>query len=68
MTVKILLKQVREKKGLSLNDLSRLSGVSPQYLSTLEKGKKNPSLDIVDKLCKALEVQVGELLLYEADV
>jgi transcriptional regulator with XRE-family HTH domain len=36
MAVIINLKKARDEKGMSLNDLARASGLSPQYLSKLE--------------------------------
>lgn len=65
MTVKIKLKEVREMRELSVNELARSTGLSPQYLGKLERSEGNPSLQVIDKLCKALKVQPGALLAYE---
>lgn len=65
MVVKILLRQVRDGKKLSMNEMARLTGLSPQYLGRLENNKGNPSLATLDILCKHLEVQPGDLLKYE---
>lgn len=65
MVVKIKLKEVREMRGLSVNELARSTGLSPQYLGKLERSEGNPSLQVIDKLCKALEAQPGVLLVYE---
>ncbi|MEM9006531.1 MAG: helix-turn-helix transcriptional regulator [Cyanobacteria bacterium P01_F01_bin.86] len=59
MTVIIKLKQARDEKGLSLNDLARVSGLSPQYLSKLENGGGNPSLKAINAICKGLEMKDG---------
>lgn len=67
MTVKVLLKQVREAQKLSLNDLARLTSLSPQYLSRLENGHHNPTLNTINMLCKGLKVQPGDLLVYIED-
>jgi XRE family transcriptional regulator, regulator of sulfur utilization len=67
MTVKILLKKVRKDKNLSINDMARLTGLSPQYLGKLEKNKGNPSLSVLNTLCKCLSVNPGDLLEYSDD-
>lgn len=55
------LKQIRNRKNLSLFDLSKLSGLSKSYLNEIEKGKKFPREDKIESLSKVLEVSVKEL-------
>jgi len=51
------LKKIRESKNIGINELGRLTGLSPSYLSALEKGKKtNPSRETIEKIANALEV------------
>lgn len=46
--------------------LAEETGISKDYISALERGKtKNPSLDIMKKLSKALNVSVAELFFTE---
>jgi transcriptional regulator with XRE-family HTH domain len=42
--------------------LGEKTGVSQQYVAMLEKGERTPSLAMLKKLARALEVEVGELL------
>ncbi|GAA0860172.1 hypothetical protein GCM10008916_25330 [Clostridium nitritogenes] len=57
------LRQCRLEKKLSMNALSKLSGVSSSYISDLENGKNNrPSVDILYRLADALGVSRNELL------
>jgi len=57
------IKNLRKKKGLTLQELSQRSGVSPGYISMLERGfKKSPTLDVLKKLAKGLEVNLSELI------
>lgn len=50
------LKQAREDKGWSQNELSIRSGVSQTYISDLEAGRMtNPTINVVSKLCAALK-------------
>jgi transcriptional regulator with XRE-family HTH domain len=58
-----VLKQIRETKGLSQLDLAKRAKVSQGYLSDLEAGqKKNPGIETLRKIAKALGVPVTELL------
>lgn len=57
-----LLVQLRVAKGWSQTKLAEASGVSQTYISDLEAGKKNPTVLILQKLAKALEVPISQLL------
>jgi transcriptional regulator with XRE-family HTH domain len=54
---------LREARGLTIEELSRATGVSVSYLSRLETGlRKVPSVFIVYKIAKVLGVTVEKLL------
>ena len=58
-----VLKKLRIAKGLTQEQLGNKVGVSDAYITMLETGaRKNPSLDLLGRLAKALKVKVGELL------
>lgn len=49
------LKQLRLDKGYTLEELSRLTGLSTTYLNSIENGyQRNPSLDTIDKIAIGL--------------
>ncbi|MYL54334.1 helix-turn-helix domain-containing protein [Pontibacillus yanchengensis] len=57
------IKDLRTKRGLSLTELSRESGVSKSYLSFLERGmQQNPSIEVIEKIAHALKVDVHTVL------
>ncbi|UMB79208.1 XRE family transcriptional regulator [Dickeya fangzhongdai] len=56
------IKQLRITRNISLNDLSRLSGVSKAALSKLESGHSNPRVDTLDAIASALRVPLSDLL------
>jgi len=56
------LKALRERRGLTQEQLSEKSGVSRTYLARLETGRQDPTLSTLEKLAKALGVKVGKLL------
>ena len=59
----LCIKFRREEKGLSLNEMANLTGVSGSYINRLEKGERRaPSLPIMQAIAKALDFDVAELL------
>ena len=63
MTVKgNKIRELREERGLTLNELSKKAGLSISYLSEIERGSKKPSLKTIDKIAKALNVNKAQIL------
>jgi transcriptional regulator with XRE-family HTH domain len=63
--------RVRDRRlalGLSQETLSHRSGIARAYVGSLEAGERNPSLDTVARLAKALEVDAGDLVRGVQDV
>ncbi len=58
------IKQLREQKGYSIEYLANIANIDRTYISDVEKGKRNVSLLIIEKLSKALEVTIQELFNY----
>ena len=56
------LAALRQQHGLSLDELSRQSGVSKSMLSQIERNQTNPTIAIVWRLANALGVEMGELI------
>jgi transcriptional regulator with XRE-family HTH domain len=58
-----VLRALREKKGWSQRELAAKAETTGAYVAMLETGaKKNPSLDVLKRLAKALGVSVVDLL------
>lgn len=57
------LRAERVRRGERISDVAHRAGVSPQYLSELERGKKDPSSEILSAVAGALDVTVAELTL-----
>lgn len=55
------LKRLREMQGVSLRRLGLMTGVYYQYISRIEKGDANPTVDVLDKLASALNATVRDL-------
>lgn len=56
------LKQIRKSKGYTLSILSSMTGCTSSYLSQLERGLKQPSLEMLRRISNCLEVPVFDLL------
>ena len=61
MHVEILVKNVREKGNVSLKKLSEKSGISTTHINDIENNIKSPSLLVMIRLAKALDVEITEL-------
>lgn len=63
MPVKVMLKELREAKGVSQNLLARQLEMSLGNIQKIEYGKaKAIPLDTLEKLCIALDCEIGDLL------
>lgn len=51
----------REKKGWSQDRLSEESGLHRTYISGIERGVRNPTIEIVQQIAVALDVDIQEL-------
>lgn len=56
------IRKIREEKGLTLEELSRLTGFDVDFLASLEKNEAQPQLGTVIKLSKALDSAFGRLV------
>jgi transcriptional regulator with XRE-family HTH domain len=63
----VTLQLLRQKEGLSLREFAKKLEVDPSGLSRLENGTNlNPSLFLIRKLAKGLDLTVDELMNFEA--
>ena len=56
------IRTIREDKGLSLTEMSRLTGFEVDFLSNIESNKVQPQLGTLIKLSKALDSAFGRLI------
>ena len=50
------VKRIRQQKGLTQEQLAELSGFSQQYISSLEQGRRNPTIVTLYELATSLGV------------
>jgi transcriptional regulator with XRE-family HTH domain len=60
------LRAAREEQGERLVDVAERAGMSPQYLSEVERGRKEPSSEMIAAVTGALGVQLADLLIHIA--
>lgn len=59
------LKEVREEKGLSQQQLAEMVGVSRNTISSIETGQFNPTAKLALILCIALDQKFEDLFYFE---
>jgi len=53
---------LRKQAGWSQEELSFRSNINKNYLSDLERGRRNPSLKILERVAKAFSLNLATLL------
>ena len=61
MKVEILLKQIRKEKAITLEELAKLSGISTTHINDVENNIKEPSLYVMIRIAKALDIDITKL-------
>jgi transcriptional regulator with XRE-family HTH domain len=56
------VRQLREAKGWSQEDYADRAGIHRTYVSDIERGRRNPTITVVEKLARPLGVGSGSLL------
>lgn len=65
--MKCEIKKYRLEKGLSVEKLAKLSGITPGEVSLMERGLRMPRIDTVCKIRDALGVPIDELFTEDED-
>ncbi|MBB1180385.1 XRE family transcriptional regulator [Pseudomonas sp. FW305-3-2-15-E-TSA4] len=55
------VRRIRREKGLSIEALAIDVGLSYSYMGQLQRGDRNPTLKVVERIAKALGVKAVEL-------
>ncbi len=56
------VRAVRQRKAWSLEELAERAGMHVTYLSSIERGHRNPTLNVIGSLASALSLSLSELL------
>ena len=61
------LRELREAKGLTQEELAKALGVTRQTIIAIEKGKYDPSLRLAFKIARFFNKMIEEIFIYEGD-
>lgn len=68
----LVVKELRIKKGISQERLALDSNIDRTYIGDIEKGTRNVSLEIIEKLCTYFQIPISKLFImieeYERNV
>lgn len=56
------VRRLREAKGWSQEDYADRAGIHRTYVSDIERGRRNPTVTVVEKLAVPFDIQPGALL------
>ena len=56
------IRSIRKKRGLSQEELSFRASLHRTYISDIERGSRNVSLENIEKIAKALDTSTKDLL------
>jgi putative transcriptional regulator len=66
--VKNRLEAIRKERGVTQEALAAALEVTRQTISSLEKGRYNPSILLAFKLARYFELRIEDIFIYEEDI
>jgi len=61
------LRELREARGLTQEELAKALGVTRQTIIAIEKGKYDPSLRLAFKIARFFNVKIEDIFIYEGE-
>jgi putative transcriptional regulator len=61
------LRELREERGLTQEELAKALGVTRQTIIAIEKGKYDPSLRLAFKIARFFGVKIEDIFVYEGE-
>lgn len=65
--IKVLLWERREERRMTLRELSERSGLSKSTLQRIECSKRSPTLQQLDRIAKALNINITQLFTWDKE-
>lgn len=56
------LREIREERGMTQTDVAKAAGIHPNYYARLERDEENVSMEVFEKILKALKAKSSEIL------
>ena len=63
----IRLRELRKLKGLNQVKMADLAGVNSKYYSEIERGQRNVTIKVLEKIAKKLDVSLADLFRFPED-
>ena len=60
------VRELRVARGLTQEELADDAGLDRSYIGGVERGERNPSLSVIEKIAEGLDVTLAELFSYSA--
>ena len=57
----VRIKDIRNRKGFTQEELAEKIDINPKYLSSIERGKENPTLNTLIKLSESLDITLNDI-------
>ncbi len=55
------IRYLRQQKNWSMEDLALEAGINRNYLCDLERGSRNPTVNVLNRIAKALDINLSTL-------
>ncbi|WP_102713822.1 helix-turn-helix domain-containing protein [Paenibacillus castaneae] len=56
------IRQLRKKRGLSQEQLALRADINASYMGQVERGEKNPTIDVLSKIATALQMPIEQIV------
>ena len=62
------IEEIRKQKGINQDELAKTLGVSRQTISSLERGRYNPSITLAYKIAKLFELTIEDVFIFDDEI
>lgn len=56
------VREIRERKNLVQEEVAKAVGISTTFYAGIERGEENPTLSVLEKICKVLKTKSSDIL------
>jgi len=56
------LREARERKNLVQEEVANAVGISITYYASIERGEENPTIAVIEGICRALKIKSSDIL------
>ena len=56
------LREIRDRKNLLQEDVASAVGISNTYYAGIERGEENPTIAVIENICKSLKIKSSDIL------